>query len=322
MQPRDLNADLEKLPSIMEIERELSFPLVIDSSMRANLAACPRKFYWSFIRRLRPAVPSIHLHAGGCFAKGLETFRREFYGNGQDFASARDAAWYEMISFWDQFEPTWSWENPPWNKTLDAMLCALDHYFSVWPPADDAVKPLIQNGKPAIEFSFAVPIEGTVHPETGTPLIYAGRTDMLAIYNDVLFVEDDKTTTQLGASWNNQWDLRSQFTGYCYAARSYGYPVGGVIVRGISILKNSYGNAQVVTYRPDWMIERWHKQLVRDINRAIQCWRDGWWDYALDDACTAYGGCPFRNLCDKNDPERWINGYYEPNTWHPLLRGD
>ena len=65
----------------------------------------------------------------------------------------------------------------------------------------------------------------------------AGRALRFGQMGEGLYIEDDKTTSQLGSSWGAQWDMRSQFTGYAWAARQSGLPIAGIIVRGISILK-------------------------------------------------------------------------------------
>ena len=40
---------------------------------------------------------------------------------------------------------------------------------------------------------------------------------MIVELNNGLFIEDDKTASQLGSKWANQWEMRSQFSGYTWA---------------------------------------------------------------------------------------------------------
>jgi hypothetical protein len=138
-------------------------------------------------------------------------------------------------------------------------------------------------------------------------------------YNGV-YVYDEKTTSSLGYSWPRQWDLRSQFTGYCWTAREFGFNPTGVCVRGISILKTKYETQQVLTYRSDYEIDRWLQQSCRDIERMIDCWSEGYWDYNLDHACTEYGGCALRDICKSSEPESWLQTYFHRRVWNPLLR--
>jgi hypothetical protein len=131
---------------------------------------------------------------------------------------------------------------------------------------------------------------------------------------------DEKTTSQLGASWPRQWEMRAQFTGYVWAAMQTGIAVQGAIIRGISILKTKYDTLQAITYRPAWEVERWLEQTHRDVRRMIQCWEDGWWDYSLGHACAEYGGCSLTRICKSQDAQAWLPMYFEQRVWDPLGR--
>lgn len=296
-----------------QAKQEYDFPMVWDNTMRGNFSTCPKKFFWEFIRCLGPAKTSIHLHFGACFAAGLEELRNQFYGNGLDIEAAKAKGAAVIIAEWGEYE-----EESGHVKNLNTCLGAFDAYIEQYPPATDNIQPHMVNGKPSVEFSFAIPIEEVIHPVTGDPLIYAGRFDMLGVYNDQLFVVDEKTTTSLGNSWLNQWDLRAQFTGYCWAAQQFNLPVAGAIVRGTSILKTKFGHAEVITYRPDWHINMWREQLVRDLKRAVRCYEEGYWDLSLDSGCTNYGGCTFKRLCDTPNPDLWVDSYFVERHWNPL----
>lgn len=177
--------------------------------------SCEQKFTYEFVECLQSPAPSIHLHAGGVFAKGLEVFRRAYFLHNKFEQDCVDEARMAMLIEWGDFEPMFSWSDGAGPKNLDALFEALDFYLQTWPPATDPVRPWVHEGEIAVEFTFALPIPGSRHPQTGDPILYCGRFDQLALYNDTMFVEDDKTASQLGASWLQQWDMRSQFTGYC-----------------------------------------------------------------------------------------------------------
>jgi len=134
------------------------------------------------------------------------------------------------------------------------------------------------------------------------------------------YIYDEKTTSSLGQSWAKQWDMRSQFSGYCWAAQQYGLAPTGVIVRGISILKTKYDTMEVPTYRSPYEIDRWLDQVCRDIRGMIKCWEEGYWDFDLDHACTEYGGCAFVPVCKSPNPEPWLETYFVKRVWNPLLR--
>jgi hypothetical protein len=200
------------------------------------------------------------------------------------------------------------------------MAGALVYYFDQFPMATDHVQPAkMPGGKLGIEFNFLEPIDFK-HPVTGNPLLYSGRFDLLARYLDQPFGEDDKTTSSLGNSWSLQWDLRSQFTGYSWGAKRHGFPINGFIIRGISILKTKYDKAEAITYRQPWQIDRWYEQLLKDLTRMQFMWETGMWDYNLDEACNAYGGCIFRKVCLSNQPDRWLVAEFDRRKWDPVAR--
>lgn len=275
--------------------------------------SCARKAYLEYFEHYKPKAPSVHLHAGGAFAHGLEAARRAFYEQGRPHEECVGAGLEALLHFYGDFEcPDHIAKNPT------RMCGALEFYFANYPMTSDSIHPYEWSpGKYGIEFSFATPLP-VDHPVTGSPLIYSGRADMVGVMAGGLFIEDDKTASQLGASWQNQWDLRSQFTGYCWSAQQSGLAVDGVLIRGVSILKTKYETQQVITYRRKWEMERWLEQLCRDLERMKTMWAEGYFDYNLDEACNEYGGCLFKRVCMSNEPEPWLRDYYERRKWDPL----
>jgi hypothetical protein len=287
--------------------------------MRAEFVECPQKFYRSFIQKLGPTSPSPDLHAGGAYARGHEVIRTQFYVHGDPFPVAFQKGVIATIEYWGDYEPP----EHKQTKNLERVLAALGYYYNQFPADRDYLKPHQWDGGAGIEFRFALPMEIS-HPETGEPLLYAGRCDMIAEYRNQLWVYDDKTTSQLGPTWGEKWNLRGQFTGYCKAARDFGLPVAGAIIRGLSFLKETkanpsgFGHAEAITTRPDWLIDKWWYQLHRDVERMIWAWREGYWDFNFSDACVAYSSCPFSRLCLSPNPENWIEGNYGNRNWDPL----
>lgn len=309
---------------------EHRFPVVIDSSMRTDYSACPKKFYYRHIRGLQPLGVNIHLNAGGAYADALETFRKEFYGNKTSFEDARALGVLALLKSYGEpdFDPS---EAKQWYRMVDAFMS----YLEQWHPNTDYLKPAMMTlhhgeEEPAVEFSFSLPIDDSIfHPETGDPLLYVGRFDMLGIMNDTMFVVDDKTTSRLGQQWSMQWDLRSQFTGYCWGAREFGHPVGGAIIRGTAILKTKITHAEAIVYRPEFIIDRWVERLVSDTERMVLDYRDCCrTDHLSVDtyypnmgeengSCASYSGCAYRQLCESPMPEAWIDGNFEVSFWDP-----
>lgn len=292
------------------------FPTAVDSTMVKAFRGCPRKFELEYLNHWKSKTPSIHLHAGKAFASALEETRRSFWEDGLSPDQALERGGARLVHEYGTFD-----EPHDTAKTLPRMLGALIYYFDRWPLQSDPVKPHKWGpNKYAIEFSFASALPFN-NPETGEPVIYTGRSDMIGEMHDALYIVDDKTTSALGSSWMHQWDLRSQFTGYTWAARDVAsIPIQGCMVRGISILKTKYDTAEVITYRAPWMVERWLQQTIRDLTRMAQAWESGYFDYNLDEECNSYGGCLFKRVCTSDHPQAWLEADYEKRVWDPLAR--
>lgn len=304
------------------MSERIPFPVAIDSSMRSTFVSCPQKFFRQYMQHWALKQRSIHLRAGGAFAAGLDTARKSFW----EFSSTPNEAFAlgakALLREYGDAREEDIGTSP---KSPDTMLLALEDYFREYGWQTDSIKPLrTASGKYAFEFTFALDIPGTRHPESGDPILYSGRFDMLGVYNNSLWVVDEKTTSQLGTTWAKQWRLRSQITGYCWAAQAYGYPVSGAFIRGVSVQKTGIKHGQAIEYRPKWQIDRWLSQLVRDTKRMVQCWEEGYWDFALDNACTDFGGCPFAEVCTSLNPDRWLSENFEKREWNPLniVEGD
>lgn len=291
------------------------FPSVIDSSMMAAFKSCPQKAFLEYFQHWKLRDQSVHLHAGKAYAEGIEKARIAYYVDGKSPDTALAIGLQALLTSYGDFECP-----PESAKSAERTAGALEYYFSQYRLGEDRAIPMtLPGGKRGIEFNFLEPLSIN-HPETGEPLLYSGRMDMMVDYEGMRLGEDDKTASQLGASWPRQWDLRSQFTGYVWGAARAGIKLDGFLVRGVSILKTKYDTLQAITYRPTWMIERWEEQLHRDLARMIQSWESGYFDYNLDHACAEYGGCPFRSVCQMRDASSLLRQQFQRRRWDPVRR--
>lgn len=277
--------------------------------------ACPHKLNLMYLHHWKPGAESVHLVAGRAFASGLEGARRAFYVDGKPPGEAEAIGLGDLLHAYGEFEA-------PETESKSALRTAgaLEYYFSVFPLGADGATPHHFGPSRGIEFSFAEPLP-VLHPVTGEPLIFCGRADMAADSFGGLWLYDEKTTKSLGASWANQWIMRSQFVAYCWGFRQYGFKAQGMVVRGIAILKESYNHAQHLQYIPDWRIDQWLAQTVRDLERFKHMWEEDQWDMNLDHSCTEYGGCPFASkVCSSSNYEEWLPVYFHQRRWDPLTR--
>lgn len=293
----------------------MSFPEVLDSSSLASFKECPEKFRKTYVENWKPKEPSVHLHAGGAFAHGIERARTAFFLEGKSAEDAVADGLRALLHFYGDFEcPADS------AKSAERTAGALEFYFERYPLVLGEADPItLPSGKRGIEFNFVHPLP-IAHPETGNPLLYCGRMDAILNYAGGVFICDEKTTTSLGPTWSRQWDLRSQFTGYAWGCRQAGIRVDGVIVRGVSILKTKYDTQEAISYRPEWQVDRWFEELQDWINQMIRCYQTGKWRHNLDSSCADYGGCGFRQVCLSAQPDSWYETYFERRHWDPVTR--
>lgn len=301
-----------------------TFPEVLDSTMITTYRACPHKFFREYCQHWKSATPSVHLHAGAAFASGLEAARMAHYRDGLSQEESLQAGLSALLSAYGDFDcPEDS------VKSATRMAGALEFYFERYPFAHEDAPPhtIEATGLPAVEFNFAEPLP-ILHPDTGNPLIIAGRFDQIVDYAGGVWGEDDKTASQLGATWPKQWDMRFQFSTYCWGARRVGLPLQGFLVRGISILKRGYDTMQAITYRPEWMLDRWEAGMLRTVRDMVDDWKERDTPFGDSfplnegDSCNAYGGCAFRTVCLSENPDPWLASGFEQRVWHPLTRSE
>ena len=299
----------------LDSEGRPPFPQFFDSSMLSSFKTCETLFYNQYIHHWKPKDQSVHLHAGGAFAKGMEVARKAFYVDRHDEETSVALGLQALLTFYGDFDcPEDS------AKSATRMAGAFEFYFANYPLTwDDCVPLELSNGKRAIEFSFAEPCD-VRHPVTGDPILIVGRLDAILGAFGARLITDEKTTSSLGPSWSRQWDLRGQFSGYAWGCQRAGIKVDGALIRGVSILKTKYDTQQAITYRPEWLVNRWYDEACTWIMQAIISWKHRRWRHNFDHACAEFGGCQFRQACSSENPQPWLEAAFERRIWNPLLR--
>jgi hypothetical protein len=308
-------------------------PLYIDSSMLSTYRACKRKFLWSSLLALYPTGRSVHLIAGAAFAAGMEAARRLAFTSNSDSShqALLEAALPAFLREWGDFDaPEGS------AKTLVNTFSALSEYLELHHPLRDIIQPHTrEDGSPAVEFTFAIPLVDPMFPRhpSGEPFVFVGRFDMLGYYGSerLPVIVDEKTTSSIGFAWENQWSLRGQFLGYIWALQQLGFSIQNVAVRGIAIQKTQFKFATALPTFGHHMVARWEGQLINDLIDITETYKqwiprvteeklvEGYWDMNLADACTSYGGCAFTTLCSAKRAQPFFTNYIK-HRWDPLAR--
>lgn len=304
--------------------RPITFPHLLDSTM-LNASTCGRKFFLEYCQRLAPPQKSIHLHAGGVLAEALQVTRLAFHKYGKSAEASLQDGIRAAIRYWGDYpEPTGQREK---YKDFINVAAAIIDYFRQYPLEADPIRPYIrENGDPAIEFTFAIPLP-ILHPDTGNPLLYGGRSDMVGVYGGFNCIVDEKTTYSFSSNWTKQFLMRGQFIGYIWAGQQSGMDTEMAVIRGIAIQQREIQHLEYGPFSyPKWQIQRWYEQMLIKVQRM----KDAYEDYTkhgvvLDHAfqlnfgevCSSFGGCAMLDLCTSENPEVWYSTFIE-NTWNPL----
>lgn len=326
---------------------------LVDNTIRSAFVTCPQQANYGYIQDLHPVGESVHLVAGGAFAAGLEAMRRAFYEDRCTQEDALAAAQTAAAAAYGDFQPP-----AKSTKTREAVVEALAYYASVWPLAHDAYRPRLMEWRfrrvipDLVHPDDGGPIYYVGRPDTLGDLgaVHVVEDDKTATTLGKGWANQWKLDSQFtGYRWaaqtpgpggeppllNPDGNGAVLIRGVSFLAPKFDEvedPMGSIVKtegRGAAkVTKNyslvytregSFGHAQVLVYRPQWQIDRWLRQLQRDVRRMIYAYLNNEWDYALHkNACAAYGGCPYTTLCESEHPEQWIPLNYVVRKWDPM----
>jgi len=283
-----------------EASHRYDFPRIVDNTMRCDYVSCGQKFFKRHVLRRVGSAESIHLVAGKALASGLDKVRQLKFGPEQ--LSHDDAVAWGLVEFTKEYGYDVERDsNKDWADSPKAYIRMAEAFLAYWKVYSGKNTPggeqyLTEDGIVASELAFELELD-VFHPVTGEKLKYHGRCDAMETFNGGLWLVDEKTTGSLGPQWGKQWDTRSQFMGYTYAYRQKGFPVVGVITRGVGILKTQITHMQVPVSFGDAALERWWKQVNIDFQRMVDDWKANDWGYNFADACNSYGKCDYSGSC-------------------------
>lgn len=304
----------------------MAFPDALDNTIISSAKRCLTQARYAYIENLSLPGESVHLHFGGAMAYGLEVARRAFHDEKLSAEAAVAKGAQAAMDYYGDFDPP---HKSP--KTRENVGRAIQYYFTIWPLDSDPVQPSRSNdGGLRVEWRFKHPLPDLTHPDHGGPIYFVGRSDMLPEIGGFLHIEDDKSASQLGEKWGQQWKLDAQFIGYIWAAQQSGILVpeepGHALIRGVGIyspkyvrkstgaklkqvtqdmidsgeavydMMSSFGYAQQMVSHAPHMVARWLRETQRIVRRMIYAYLNdphgdkGEWDMALDKAACGHMG--------------------------------
>lgn len=292
-----------------------------DNSTLDSMRVCPRRFYYSKVRKWKPDSDSIALLFGSAWHASM------------DFLWANPEA--KIKEAFEPFQKMWSSSEFANTLEFDTFPRSPSRALEMLSKYIERYAQWLQNNVEVldIEKPFIVPLS-----ESNQKLFYIGKWDKLYREGKHIYILDHKTSSSFASSWLNSWSPNGQVDGYLYAGHmQYGDLFKSVIIDGALVQKTSVDFKRVPIERQIDMLDNW-KFDVLDLIDQIQYYEDRLIEIRSSKSiepflrtfpkcttsCTSYyGTCPFIDLC-KYVPNPEIYGKddipngFAKDTWKPF----
>lgn len=292
--------------------------LAIDSTSLGEFKICPRRYFYTIICGYQPRNLSIDLKFGLAMHRGVECYHKTKASGANHEEALRTCVRNALTDTWDtRLSRPEVWEDSEKNRV--GLVRSLVWFLNS--PDEARVEPKrLANGKPAVELSFK--FDSGYRTKAGEPVLLCGHLDMLRDFGGKTYIEDVKSTRhQLNPRYFDGFSPDNQFSLYVLAGRVVWHEeVEGIICAGIQVGASYTRVRREIIPRPAPVIDEWLEELGGWLASMERCALDGVWP-ANDKSCSIYGGCPFRQVCERSPLARQqvLDGLYTRRVWDPLI---
>lgn len=312
--------------------------VVWDSTSIGLAKTCLRKYEYKLIEGWSNPNLSVHLRFGQHYATALEHYYKHVaLGMSEEDAvievikEALIDTWdhdttEEVIDFGTETTPIKTrkvrilgtgaaWNSMHNSKTRETLIRSIVWYLDHFKD-DPAPVHILSDGKPAVEYSFAIPVDNGI--------TFTGHLDRLVDYAGHSYVMDQKTSgSTIGPSFFDQFNPNVQMSMYTFAGQvALGVPVKGVIIDAAQIAVGFTRFERNFTMRTEDQLEEWYDNAMYTIQQAQRATRENF--FPMNEAsCGNYGGCEFRHICSKSPRvrEQFLQSNFVKNDpWDPSAR--
>lgn len=294
-----------------------------DSTSLGYFKTCPRLYQYHMIEGWVPKDESIHLRFGNEYHAAIQDFENYRIG-GLSFDEALRETVRDLLVRIQDFDPdpttkAGKYKNP--RTLLQLVVDYFDEYRN-----DPCETVVLKNGKPGVEQSFRFELDWGPTVDPDQPYLLCGHLDRVVNFNGDIYVLDHKTTTTtIGDYYFAGFSPNNQMTLYAFAGQVVlDSPIRGVIVEAAQImLETPTKFVRQPAYRNDAVIDEWLGDLEYHLQIAENYATLGHWPMN-DTACGNYGGCRFREVCNKpaSVRERFLAAGFtklpKDQIWNPL----
>lgn len=283
-----------------------------DSSSLGMFKTCPRLYQYVMVEGWGATNESIHLRFGQEYHTALQDYDIS-RAAGIDHQESVFNVMKDLMLRTGDYNPEPDTKAGKYKSRFNLLRLVLDYLDNF--ENDVAETLVLENGRPAVELSFRFEIEHG--PQSGYevtaegytkdqqyPYVLCGHLDRVADFNGQLLIFDHKTTlTTISQHYFAQYEPNNQMTLYTFAGQVVLHtPIKGVCITAAQILLTEPNKfVRGFTYRTPGQIDEWMKDLQVTLDTAETYAIENYWPMN-DTACDKFGGCKFRDICNK-DPE-------------------
>ena len=251
---------------------------MFNSSSIANYMGCPKLFELGTIRRLESKEVNVAMNFGSVMHEALLVWYKE--GNVE-----------EGLKKFDQLPEviTDDHRTRGWGQSIFKLY--VERYKT-------------EVGKTLhLEVMFRVEIKDR---------IYSGTMDRIEDWNGHIYVDDHKTTKQLGLSFFEAFRPSPQIDGYCFATREIVGKCHGAVINGISVAKNPKERFQrFPSSRTDREMDQWKEIFTDATDGMMRCVEKKHFPRHTSHGHKWFRKCPVWNLCVYGEDEAYIAQNYK-----------
>lgn len=289
---------------------------IIDNSRMENFQTCPRKAYFTILRRRITAGSKPALTFGSAIHLAL-CFRFRYYPLQPTPAQMADCT-QRQYALLDAFFADVS--NPDSEyRTADFAKETIRLYNETYSSESHSHIPT-----PIVEEPFLVEL-GEI---SGIPVLWSGRLDLgLMDHDGNKFPCDHKTTSIGGDYYFEQFYNSSQMIGYCFAmSKILGEPVTRVLIDALICRKPTRTGKgtelarHIISYDPE-VITEWQTNTLHQVSDFFHCISRDFFPGCSTQCQTKFGKCDYFDACRMGPVARelYLNSdAFVNDEWSPL----
>lgn len=301
---------VEKSPSPFIEGTHIQF--AFDATSLEYAKRCGQLYKYKMIDGYNSIEENVHLRWGAEMHLAFHNYHL-LRADGIDHNEAVFHVIREVLYSTEDWNPDHKYKNKEF--LIRTVIRYLDKYEH-----DPAVTLILANGKPASEVSFRYELD--YGPVEGQPYVLCGHLDRVVDFNGEIFFEDYKSSTTTPSDWYwNQFHPHNQMSMYVLACQVvFQTTIKGGIIDNIQLMMDDTRCTRGFTYRTNEELEEWLVDLKYWLGQVRQ-WAETGHYPKNDTACEKYGGCKFREICNKSPHvrERFLkSNFVKAEPWNPL----